>query len=486
MSLTGEPGLLVDFEDDAKADDYFLRVFGEENVDSIVEETNRYARQSLQSNARCLVAWKDITKPEMKAFFGICVIMGINQLPRIADYWKDDPFIGNEGIKRTMPRNCFQEISQFLHFADSTKNPARGEKGYDRLFKVRPVLNATLENSQRCYSPNKHIAVDEGMIAFKGRLSFWQYMPAKPTKYGIKVWMAADSKNGYVVNFDVYLGSKEGAQRIHGLGYDVVIKMIKPYMNKNHHVYFDNFFSSTVLLEHLELQQTYASSTVRCNRKGLATCAKNKLTRPGELVQAQKENILFTKWHDKRDVAFLATNVSPGEASHTVQRKVRGRGREIEIVKPHVTDVYTANMGGFDRADQRRSYYYVGRQSRKWYKYLFWFSFNLAACNAYIVESESREKQRPQDTFHLELGKRLIGNFNSRKRPANAATPLVPRDPLTHTSTKIDGCKKQCVNCKAKGQKTPKNYPMETKFKCVQCGVALSVKISVSETTMQC
>ena len=451
-------------------------------MDSIVEETNRYARQSLQSNAHCLAAWKDITKPEMKAFFGICVIRGINQLPRVADYWKDDPFIGNEGIKRTMLRNCFQEISQFLHFADST----RGEEGYDRLFKVRRVLNATSENSQRCYSPNKHIAVDEGMIAFKGRLSFRQYMPAKPMKYGKKVWMAADSKNGYVVNFDVYFGSKEGAQRIHGLGYDVVIKMIKPYMNKNHHVYFDNFFSSTVLLEHLELQQTYACSTVRCNRKGLPTCAKNKLTRPGELVQAQKENILFTKWHDKRDVAFLAINVSPGEALHTVQRKVRGRGREIEIVKPRDTDVYTANMGDVDRADQLRSYYYVGRQSRKWYKYLFWFSFNLAACNAYIVESESHEKQRPQDTFHLELGKQLIGNFNSRKRPANAATPLVPRDPFTHTSTKIDGCKKQCVNCKAKGQKTPKNYPVETKFKCVQCGVALSVKISVSKTTMQC
>ena len=82
------------------------------------------------------------------------------------------------------------------------------------------------------------------------------------------------------------------------------------------------------------------------------TCAKNKLTRPGELAQAQKENIVFTKWHDKQDVAFLATNVSPGEASRTVQRKVGRRGREIEIVKPRVLDVYTTNMGGVDRADQ--------------------------------------------------------------------------------------------------------------------------------------
>ena len=57
-------------------------------------------------------------------------------------------------------------------------------------------------------------------------------------------------------------------------------------------------------------------------------------------------------------------------------------------------------MGGVDQADQLRWYYYVGRQSRKWYKYLFWFSFNLAACKAYILESESCVK-RAQDLFHL-------------------------------------------------------------------------------------
>lgn len=53
--------------------------------------------------------------------------------------------------------------------------PACGEEGYNPLFKVQPVLNV-LKTSQQCYSSNKHIAVSEGMIAFKGRLSFQQYM----------------------------------------------------------------------------------------------------------------------------------------------------------------------------------------------------------------------------------------------------------------------------------------------------------------------
>ena len=95
-------------------------------------------------------------------------------------------------------------------------------------------------------------------------------MPAKPTKYGIKVWMAAISSNGYVLNFDVYLGKEVvGRRRIYGLGYDVVTKLIRPYMNRNHHVFFDNFFTPTKLLEHLEANDTYACGTVRCNRKDL-------------------------------------------------------------------------------------------------------------------------------------------------------------------------------------------------------------------------
>ena len=61
---------------------------------------------------------------------------------------------------------------------------------WGRINKIRQV-----------YHPRKNISVDEGMIAFKGRLAFGQYMPAKPVKYGIKVWMAADASNGFVQCF---------------------------------------------------------------------------------------------------------------------------------------------------------------------------------------------------------------------------------------------------------------------------------------------
>ena len=62
---------------------------------------------------------------------------------------------------------------------------------------------------------------------------------------------------GYVVNFSVYLGSEGENQRIHGLGYDVVMNMVHPFLNRNHHLYFENLFSSLISLDHLLNQQTY-------------------------------------------------------------------------------------------------------------------------------------------------------------------------------------------------------------------------------------
>ena len=44
------------------------------------------------------------------------------------------------------------------------------------------------------------------MISFKGRLSWIQYMPKKPTKWDMKAWVLVDASNGYVYNWILYTG----------------------------------------------------------------------------------------------------------------------------------------------------------------------------------------------------------------------------------------------------------------------------------------
>ena len=47
--------------------------------------------------------------------------MAINKLPTIAEYWKVDNQIGNDGTQNTMIRKRFCEILQNLHFACKMK-----------------------------------------------------------------------------------------------------------------------------------------------------------------------------------------------------------------------------------------------------------------------------------------------------------------------------------------------------------------------------
>ena len=98
------------------------------------------------------------------------------------------------------------------------------------------------------YSPNRENAVDEAMIKFCGTLSISLDMSAKPTKYGIKVLERADSRNGYVCEFKVYLGKPGGNHgREKELRRRVVVRLTTNIHGRIHHVYFDNYFNCVAL-----------------------------------------------------------------------------------------------------------------------------------------------------------------------------------------------------------------------------------------------
>ena len=73
------------------------------------------------------------------------------------------------------------------------------------------------------------------MSKSQGRSSLEQYMPLKPTKRGIKVWVAADSSNGYFSCFEIYIGKKGNGTK-HGLGARVVKTLTSDLKGKHHHI----------------------------------------------------------------------------------------------------------------------------------------------------------------------------------------------------------------------------------------------------------
>ena len=58
-------------------------------------------------------------------------------------------------------------------------------------------------------SSNYHIleyaTVNEMLAVFRGNCSFRVYMPSRPAKYGIKIFILADTKTFYMLHMEVYL-----------------------------------------------------------------------------------------------------------------------------------------------------------------------------------------------------------------------------------------------------------------------------------------
>ena len=158
------------------------------------------------------------------------------------------------------------------------------------------------------------------------------------------MWCAADPLTGYMLEFDVYLG-RVGTPTPHGVGYHVIMNLAQRFLNKGHHLYFDNFFSSVKLAQDLEKQKTFCCSTIRLNRLGWPAelnAAKAKKMRPGDVHFRQDGNMVATLWKDKRPVAVLSTNSQAKMGKK--ERKIPGGKKEVAI--PETVLAYNKSMGG--------------------------------------------------------------------------------------------------------------------------------------------
>ena len=172
---------------------YLEQLLCDSVMQNIVDQTNLYATQerTIHRNNRTEVTktlnWTDVTIPELKAFIGCLILMGIHVLPNLESYWSSDPVLGVADISKVMTEKRFQKILENLHLNDNNTVIGKGQPGYDKLHKVKPLVSMLVENAQRLYSPSSVLSIDESMIKFKGRSSIKQYNPMKPIKRGYKV-----------------------------------------------------------------------------------------------------------------------------------------------------------------------------------------------------------------------------------------------------------------------------------------------------------
>ena len=124
-------------------------------------------------------SWKPVTAIIMRLFFGIFIALGVTRIQTLRDVWSNNDLLSIMAIKKRISRDRFVSILRYLHLVNNEI-----DDGTNKLFKLGSFLESMKYNFRTFYKPERYLSVDEAMIGFKGRLSFRQFMPAKPVKYG--------------------------------------------------------------------------------------------------------------------------------------------------------------------------------------------------------------------------------------------------------------------------------------------------------------
>jgi len=77
------------------------------------------------------------------------------------------------------------------------------DENSDRLWKMRNLFQILKEKFSKFYSPSEHLAVDEVIVKFKGRVIFRQYIPNKHKRFGIKIYKLCD-ETGYTYDMSLF------------------------------------------------------------------------------------------------------------------------------------------------------------------------------------------------------------------------------------------------------------------------------------------
>ena len=321
----------------------------------------------------------------------------------------------NEAFQRVMTRDRFTEILHHLHLAGNDDIPAEDGK----LAKFRPFLNLLNSSCRQAWTMAARVSIDEGLVAFQGRLAFKQYMPDKPEKWGIKVWKICDL-HGFMYKCDVYTGASENKDDDESTVDAVVNSLTEDLQGEYpYHLFADNFYSSIPLAIKLLEKKIYFTGTLRENRKYIPKALKNfELQNRGDCAWvSSKRGLVLCKFLDSK-VVYFVTTAHTGCQQATVKRKEKdGRMVDRIILIPQLVADYNENMGSVDQHNQYTVYYTYGRRCSKWWQSLFFYMVSGVLVNAWIAFKKLNRRQNLSLLqFQEVIIKHLIGDFTSRSR----------------------------------------------------------------------
>ena len=114
--------------------------------------------------------------------------MGITSKLYYHMYWSKEILLSGPIFLTMMICDRFEYIRKMLHFVD------RHGVDHDKpLSRLEAYLKILLTEFRTVYIAEQHIAIDEYLAIWKGRLKFKVYIPSEREQFGIKTYMLCES-----------------------------------------------------------------------------------------------------------------------------------------------------------------------------------------------------------------------------------------------------------------------------------------------------
>lgn len=333
---------------------------------------------------------------EIYVLFGALLLSGYSKYPNKMMYigLPDVPPI----LQNSIRLNRFESFLRHVHLNDNSKMGNETER--DRLYKLRPLLDHLNVVFQTHGGLEENLSIDESMIPYYGKHYAKQFIKCKPIRFGFKNWALCTS-SGYLLTFELYTGKSEKKERVFGIGGDTVVSLIKQGNippRKGFKLFFDNYFSSVALLNHLAEMGYCATTTIQEARAANCPLTKKKVMekQPRGYYEYQtdaNDTIALMKWKDNKVVSCI-TNYDTIDRG-TCTRYSRDAKEKVTVPQPKPIANYNKGMGGVDKMDQAVSSYRTRIRQKKWWWPIFVYLVDVSVSNAWLL----MRKVDPENQF---------------------------------------------------------------------------------------
>lgn len=465
--------------------DFFNLLFPDTLVGLITTETNAHAK-TCRYLGRTSTVWLPVTVNEVKAFMGLVILMGIQNLPDISHYWSSSRYDGSQTFCRTMTLERFRQLATNIRMGRFTADEYSAGISSEPRRIFGPMLDLLARAMWDAYRPNCSLVIDQAHlpgVEEQGHTATVVGHAPQP-----QVWLLCDSKSGYCHRFSVQLEAPLAAAGGQEAGLAVVPELVKGLEEKHHHLYLANSLTSVPLLQKLLEQGVYASSSFPPPSAVLPRDLwdQGHLDNPGDFLQWHHGPLLATRWRDVKEMGCLSTNGGAGQPDKVWRRSPNKVSQLDPVERPLAFRLLQENMRGVDICKQLLACNPLGGVplDRQW-RCLFWFLVNLSVVNAFIVLRESRKDSPPpwvhdglftQVAFRKRLGEQLAKcaqKFpDGQEAPAHrvvTARAVAPgqHHKQHHRLAKISSVPQWCKNC------DQKKIHNKTTTGCITCQVHL-------------